>query len=302
MAQLNRGRDERRDYHHFVPKLLLRHFSADDGCVTVYNRDSNWSLFRRSPDRIGEQKHLYSPEVGENTTGDPKDDTVERWLEREVDGPAGKPLRQLAEGARIDDLSTDEFYAMAGFVGMQDIRVPKSADLLVPAFAEAAEAGIMDTDTAFDALNSRGLKISREEIREFQREHRDDLVKLFAKPSWLDFLVENKGRATAHVAGKLWFLIDAPDESAFLTSDLAIIKFFRDFRYPCSHHFGDFEGRDHWLMPISPKRALALAPVWSRGAPLSTVAFVAAANRQLIKDARRFVYSRDAVDIEALTV
>jgi hypothetical protein len=292
MTASTRGGDELRVYHHFVPKLLLRHFTDAYGCVTVYDRRADWASFRHVPERVGGEKYLYSPGVESSPGVNPKDDSTERWFEREIDGPAGIVLRRIVEGAEIADLTREEFGAIAAFVGMQDIRVPKSAELLIPAFEMAARSGVMDTDEALQALNKREIMVTREEVIRVQKEVGEKIVEQFAKPSWLAFLIENKLRAALHVSGKLWFIIQAPEHATFLTSDLAIAKFRGGFERPHGHSFGDFGGLSHWVMPLSPGRALGLAPFGSEPPP-NTEAFVLLVNQQLVRDARRFVYSRE---------
>lgn len=294
------GEIPRRNYHHFVPVLLLRHFKRVDGRVTVYDRARKWESFLQIPERVGGEKHLYSPGVELEPGGDPKDDSIERWLADEIDGPAGAPLRQLVEGAQPEDLGPDEVVALAAFIGIQDMRVPRAADLLVPAFAEAAATGIDALDQAYSSLRARGIQVTREEIRQYHAKHRERLIKEAAKPAWLRFLVERKSLAQGHVLQKRWQVIDMRMGSTFMTSDIAIAKFAGSFEFPASHEMGSYLGRDHWLMPLSPTRALALAPPLSPSFAPATAEFVRTVNRQLLLDTRRFAYSQQLINVGEL--
>ena len=149
--------EPRRNKHHFLARHLLGHFTAPDGLVHVYDRRQGWSHRRDIPERLAVENHLYAPQTRMTGSRDPKDDTVERWLADEIDGPAAAPLADIVDGAPLTALSAEARHAIADFVALLDLRTPAVRDLLTPAFNTAVtyEANSEATAQTRRALHPR---------------------------------------------------------------------------------------------------------------------------------------------------
>jgi hypothetical protein len=67
---------------------------------------------------------------------------------------------------------------------------------------------------------------------------------------------------------------------------------------PASWTPGAFLGRAHWIIPVSPSRAIAITPTHAPNPPSANAALVDSTNRQMFLDARRYVFSRSFVEAE----
>lgn len=121
------------------------------------------------------------------------------------------------------------------------------------------------------------------------------------KAGWLTFMQDQIHMARLNVKDRCWTALDAPAGHEFMTSDIGIVKALATLETSNSWELGTFRGlRLQWLIPLSPLRAIsvtdkAIAPPQ----PLSASA-MRAVNRQLVLDAREFVYARAAVDFTVL--
>ena len=136
--------EPRRNKHHFLARHLLQHFAGADGLLCVYDRKQAWVARRDLPERLAVEKYLYAPEMAAEPGDDPKDDSVERWLADEIDGPAFAPINALANGAALSGLSGDALHAIADFIALLDLRTPSIRDLLLPVFEEGAARSMRD--------------------------------------------------------------------------------------------------------------------------------------------------------------
>ncbi len=292
--------EPRRNKHHFLPRHLLEHFARDDGQLYVYDRKDRWSHRLDIPERLAVEKHLYSPEATDDLGRDPKDDAVEVWLADNIDGPAALPISKLVSGSDLQSLGSDETHAIANFLAIQDLRTPRVRDLMVKWLGDAGREAILDHKRTRRELFRQGIRTSLGEIRRMARKHVESIVGEQAKPGWLDYLKESRPIARVNVKGRRWSIVDAPEGEEFLTSDLGIVKSILGPHQPVPWYPGTAQFREHWLVPISPRRAIALSPHQAPD-PIGTPEIVRITNRQIIADARRYVYSRAPVDLEALT-
>ena len=92
---------------HYVPVLLLKHFTDDAGDLHVYHLEKRY-WFKSKPDGFGYKNFMYSQEVDE-------------WIEREVESPAGIVFKKVRSGDT--NLSEDERFIIARFISWQVFRV-----------------------------------------------------------------------------------------------------------------------------------------------------------------------------------
>jgi hypothetical protein len=263
----------------------------------VYDRASGWTKRRDIPERVAVERFLYAPEATDEAGRDPKDDAVERWLADEIDGPAAKPLDALAQGAILANLSPDELHAIADFIALLDLRTPAVRDLLVPAFHAVGRRSLQDTKRARTELLKRGVRTTRGEVERISQRNSARMAKELAKPAWLSYLQNARQIARINVKARRWTVVEAPSGLEFITSDLGIAKSLLGPLQPAPWEPGTAIGRAHWIVPISPERAVALTPSQAPD-PLPSAALVHATNQQLILDARRYVYCRGEVQAD----
>jgi hypothetical protein len=294
------ARVQRRKKHHFLPAFLLRNFAGPDGRVQVYDREKNWQSRADIAENLAREKYLYAPGASDEYGRDPKDDAFEVWLADEIDGPAAPAISRLVAGLDVADLTGDETHAVADFVALLDMRIPSIRDRLVPQFDAAARAAISDHKQTKKALRRRGQEMSLGEIKKTARRHRDELASGLAKPAWLDFMKNTRRLARLNIKHRRWSMVDGPVGFEFCTSDLCSVKAIATLLEPVAWEPGTSTWRSHWLIPLSPQRALAITPPeWPGELPAST-ALVQAINRQFICDAQRYIYTRSAIDIANL--
>lgn len=293
--------DPPRIRHHYLARHLLQHFAASDGLVRVYDRRQRWVERRDIPERLAVEKHLYSPESAMEPGMDPKDDSVERWLAEEIDGPASQPLRELVGGARLGDLSDGSRHALADFIALLDLRTPAIRDLLVPAFEVEAAKSIGANKLTQKNLRKRGVHVSLGEVRRIAKDQARTLPAGMAKPAWLNYLRETRTIARINVKARTWTIVEATDRTEFITSDLGIAKSLLGPTEPAPWEPGTILGRAHWIVPISPRLAIAITPP-NAPLPEASSQLVVATNQQLARDARRYVYAHSCLDSEFFAV
>lgn len=278
--------------HHYRPVLHLRQFSDSTGRLWVYGRGQALP-FRQRPERIGYQKFLYAPGDGPN----PKDDAFEDWLMDNVDGPSAAILDHLLHDGYpsgrwgVTPPSTDRS-VFARFIGIQDMRTPRARDVIMDGFQQALERTYQNWTRNPEELRrsiyrDSGTLYTLEELRHQIATH----GVVASKGFWLEYMIDSIHMAGERIFGMRWHVVDAPLGSAFLTSDMGIAKFSLGFEQPCNWRMGFHLGATHWVIPLSPARALALVPMDDpRAFPAPSVEWVHLVNERLVRDAWRFVY------------
>lgn len=89
-----------------------------------------------------------------------------------------------------------------------------------------------------------------------------------------------------------WTVVRIPDGHELLLNDLGIVKFHGSWARPAPFTLGWSGDCHHWLVPLSPSRALAIAPDNTLGWFQALPAWVAIVNQRVARDAQRYVYSR----------
>lgn len=293
-------REPRRKRHHFIPRFLLQNFTDGARRIYVHARDDEWTPRQTTVDRAGLERYLYAPGPGIESDRDPTDDTVEKWLDKEIDTPAAPVIERLTSGAPIADLSPDECHALANFVAVLDMRTPAVRDLLVPEFHAAAVGAISDTALTRRELRKQGIHATKREIRQREAGYGKPAAAGMAKPAWLSYIQESRGLARMNVKARRWLMIDAPNGTEFITSDLGIAKSRLGPLSPDPWAMGTALGLAHWVVPLSSRRALTVTPAGYPELLSPSRELVVATNRRLCRDARRFVFSPHPLDIQAV--
>jgi len=285
--------------HHYRPVLHLRQFTDNSGRLWVYGRGLELP-FRQLPERIGYEKFLYAPGDGPN----PQDDAFEDWLMDNVDGPSAAILHRLLDDAYptgpLGVLPPDSDRSVfARFMGIQDMRTPRARDFIMDGFQQALERAYQNWTRDPEELRrsiyrDSGTLYTIDELLHHIATH--EVVA--AKGFWLEYMADTIHMGGKRIFGMRWHVVDAPPGSTFVTGDLGIAKFFLGVEQPCTWRMGFHLGATHWVMPLSPARALVLVPTDDpRSLPIPSAEWVQLVNERLIRDAWRFVYCQTPTPI-----
>lgn len=276
---------QRRKYHHFRPVLHLRHFAGDDGTLWVYDRQNPTDPFQRTPDRIGGEKFLYAPGAGD----DPRDDAMERWLAEHIDGPAAEPLAKLLEG---QPLTRTERSNWAAYLAVQDMRTPTAKHVLLSWYQDGVNRWLADYKAnlrhmQLDIWAGQGVWYRQSELKELVSQYEVEV----APGAWTDFISTEVNRAGARLYGMVWHTVDIPAGARLPANDVGVVKCVGSFDRIVPYRIGFAVGATHWVVPLSPKKALTLAPTGDTRMPPPSVEWGRAIAQQTVADAMRFVYT-----------
>lgn len=275
---------QRAKLHHFRPVLHLRYFAATDGLITVYHKEKI-TPFRTKPENLGAEYYLYAPEDGD----DPGDDSIERWLADHIDGPAATALQKIHSG---NTLTQTDRSALAAYIGLQDMRTPLARDLILRMFQTELQAEIHSyTDDVRrvrrEIWRDQGAWVRLDEIQQYV--HTTEVI--VPKTAWLNYLGETVNKAGRRIFEMKWHVFEAPGSYDFVTNDVGIVKGRNGFHDLRSYHMG-VTAFPFWVVPLSPRVALGLAPPYVTGSFRPSNSWVGTVNKRLAHDAHRQVYSR----------
>jgi hypothetical protein len=180
--------------------------------------------------------------------------------------------------------------ALARLIVAQDMRTPTVRDLLLGMFQRGLEGEWRDV--VAKSLAALQMDTSPEAI---------DAVSEMYSPRvtnavWLDYLRSNIASAARRLAERPWTVLTAPAAYEWLTTDIGILKFSGGFEHPAPPGLGWTPGRDHWLFPVNPHVALAIAPVSAPARAEARPAWLKMVNHRLALDANHFVAARSRAD------
>src|SRR5260370_583090 len=207
--------------HHFVPRAYLMRF-ADGDQVLVRQRDSR--MFVANPTKVAVECGFYDVT---DATGK-KSSRVEGAL-AEVDGIASASMQWMDRAGRPPPEGTDERYALAVFLALQNTRTPEHRDRvlfpgrvldyasgrevtqqLVAEFLERVHLGFAASDnearSAFD-FGSVALREPRTETPEFA----------------IHLMLQSVDYSAPLLASMNWTL-EVDRKEQLITSDLPIVK------------------------------------------------------------------------------
>mgnify|MGYP001587085293 FL=1 len=136
-------------------------------------------------------------------------------------------------------------------------------------------------------LEDSGVELSDEDIRTLAAEYRP----VVTKGLWLDFLRTQTVKAMPRLLAKGWTLIHAEEGTEFLTSDVGILKHHGAWDRPGPNAPGWWTNADCWLMPLTPRLILAMAPGLLPQEKLAQRVYVDLFNRNVVSYACEFVFA-----------
>jgi hypothetical protein len=274
--------------HHYFPQFHLRLFADGEGLVSTYDKRERIRPNPKAlaPAAVAAEAHLYDDDHSEAPAAE-----VEEWLATEVDGPASAVINKIIARAPIN---ASEREALARYVMSRDLRVPRTRDVILRNAQAHLDSGykrwLEEPDTIRKAIiKDGGPDLTPEEIVDLGTHFRATVTKGF----WLDFMQTHTVKAARRLLTKGWTLFHADDRCEFLTSDLGILKHRGDFDHPVPPAMGWSTRADGWLMPLTPKLILAMAPGLKPTEKLATSVYVDRFNATLAAQALEFVFARD---------
>ncbi len=256
--------EQLRKDHHFVPRLYLKQWSVG-GMISasplLVPNDGVAQWKRRSLASIAYRQHLYTQMVG-----GVESDGFERWLDREFEAPAERPIMRAVTEMR---LGPDDWRALVRFAVAQDVRTPRrlkefmhrQADEL-PELLESTLNSVLqrprleEKSAPQGAVSGDGLpmKISVEPQEDGSGILKAEVV--VGRSMWIWAMKQLLTTTIEKVSYKGWSILKAAEGCIWPTSDNPLIK----LNYENEHSY-DFEGgwvvrNGDILLPLSPTHLL----------------------------------------------
>ena len=272
--------------HHYFPQFHLAYFADEERQLWCFDKAGRLTP---NPKRIPPASLAAEARLYDDDAPDAALDGVEEWLAETVDGPASAAIRKVA--ARQDITSTER-EDLGRYVMARDLRTPATRDFVMKVAQKGLE-GEYDARTADTAalraaiLEDSGVELSDEDIRTLAAEYRP----VVTKGLWLEFLRTQTVKAMPRLLAKGWTLIDAEEGTEFLTSDVGILKHHGAWDRPGPNAPGWWTNADRWLMPLTPRLILAMAPGLLPQEKLAQRSYVDLFNRNVVSYACEFVFA-----------
>jgi hypothetical protein len=137
--------------HHYVPQFYQRGFADSDGCLWMYDRNSQ-RFTKVHPKNICCERELYTIDPNGN-----KNRYIEvKWLSQ-VDGDGARAIRQFESGSQITDEWRECFSI---YMAQQITRTPANLNLTTRNFQamreEILRVGFTDVDRARELMTTYG--------------------------------------------------------------------------------------------------------------------------------------------------
>ena len=280
--------------HHYFPQFHLAQWARGDERVVTYDSAGGFVPNPKAiaPVNIGLEANLYRDDHPDTPL-----EGVEEWLAAEIDGPGARALSTLVRENALSDVHR---MSLARYIMSRDLRVPKTRDFLMTLGQSELDEwrdGIVSDPGSFrrSVIRDGGPELDSDEIREFADGWSIQLRRGF----WLAFMKHYIQAATPRLLSYGWALIHADPSCRFVTSDLGIVKCFGSFANIVSHELGWAKNDGGWLVPLTPRRLLAIAPGLYPTPRLAHNPFVARVNRALVAQCSRFAFAASEDDINA---
>lgn len=262
--------------HHYVPQEYLRGFAAASSPKALWQYDKDVKSFSSKPasiKKIAQRRQFY-------------DDATEADLNQLVEIPGNQVLRKLRGGDLL--LSDQEKLNLSVYIATMMKRVPHSrvrGEAIAPkALAKVADrlrARIRD-EVATGLVSPERAALALDETDRVETMFSEDVPAEVRKQIESPWPTE---RIVDAVYGMHWRFAQETDGQFFITTD-----------NPAFFFSGRGLGRSNSELTFPVSRTLAIFGSWSptrrKNLVIRSSQFVKEANRRLISDATRFVYSQ----------
>lgn len=278
--------------HHYFPQFHLAYFSQSDSRIWTYDKRER---LRPNPKLIplsslAAEARLYDDDAPEAGL-----EGVEEWLANAVDGPASAVIRKVVQKT---DITAAERESLGRYVVARDLRTPATRDFILSDAQHRIEADyderMSDAKSIREAIiTDVGVDIAEADIQRLSQVYRPVVTKGF----WLEFLQTHSIRALPRLLAKGWTLFHADSDCDFITSDLGILKHQGAWDRPAPNMPGWWNNADGWLIPLTPKLVLAMAPGLKPQEKLAQRVYVDVFNRSITKHAQEFIFAGSALEL-----
>ena len=174
--------------HHYIPVMILKHFTDRNGFLHCYRKDSG-NAFKSKPESVFYIKNLHTQR---DSTGS-KDSSVESNISKYIEGPAAPVVTKIIEAARNRTepaLTNPEKKIWDSFFCCQLRRVPKSRELLA------------DSEIVLEALDDFEREVRPLTITERQEYENPELQKELTNNAWINAILPDNGELLDVVQSK----------------------------------------------------------------------------------------------------
>ena len=253
--------------NHFVPQLYLKHFALPDGKIhhhrLLVSRESVKPWKSSHVAGTGYQSDLYTRLVAGQETDD-----IERWLGRDFETPAEKPLQQVVEEGR---LMKDDYRILSRFVAAQVVRTPafliknlprwlKEAELQMEAAPERIRKRLEEAKAkgiVYEPSDDPNAKFFPMRVRRVASEKSDSIKvrtdMVVGRAYWIYAIRHMLTSTLERLAQHRWTILESPRDLPWFTSDDPVVRL--NYHDHTKYDFGGGWGSHgtEIILPISPK-------------------------------------------------
>jgi hypothetical protein len=288
--------------NHYVPRFYLARFTAPDGLLWVFDKETRSSR-RQAPQNTGAESHLYTVEKEDGE----KSDRIEREIMSPMDGSVAPILDRWAQrGYRFVG---KELPVVAQYMAIQHSRVPRNLELI-------NEFGVAFFLKDLKELADDPQRFS--EIFEFMSKNHGDLIS--GKEELKSCLKKLAERAPVRMNPKLalcysllmardfcrvlsrmyWSIVECPDGCEFITCDSPVVSCAEDDSGRAQFAANFVSPRFEVAFPISPSMCVYIRRRQGQYRYRCGRALVQKLNRRAACMAERFVYARNGANVGSI--
>lgn len=216
---------------HFVNRAYLQGFADPNGRLHIYERGKE-KPFVSTPEKTARKRNYYSIKRKDGTF----DDTIEHFLDREVESPAMAVIRKLSDSN--EQPTVEDRFALARWIAFQEHRTPlhrggieETAEKLLHQMMEVTAAAPGYIEHVLEKLKDEGqeLGVTAEELR---KSVENDGFEIEVNPVFSLKIMLSAEEFVPLIALMNWTLLRAADGVPFITSDHPVIRQDADEKSP----------------------------------------------------------------------
>jgi hypothetical protein len=221
---------------HFVNRAYLQGFADAKGRLHIYEREKE-EPFVLAPEKAARQRNYYSVKRKDGTF----DDTIEHFLDKEVEAPAMAVIRKLSDSN--EQPTVEDRFALGRWIAFQELRTPLhrggiegTAEKLLSQVMEMTAAAPGYIEHVLEKLKEDGqdFGVTAEELR---KSVENDGFEIEVKPVFSLEIMMIAEEFVPYIALMNWTLLSAPDGVPFVTSDHPVIRHDADVRSPVRYGY-----------------------------------------------------------------
>jgi hypothetical protein len=268
--------------HHYIPKYYLKGFTIPGTIdkIWLYQKASQEAI-STSLKNVGVEKHFYSYTTDE---GIRDSDSLERYLNEEVEQPANKVIKKLRQQHKI---SSSEKIILARYMAVMLKRVPKNRErlhVMAPKiFGEVQSEYTQQLDAALQKNPEKS------ELVERRKAQLDDILSHYADeiPDFLFGDVLRKDIQLTKVISQMkWLFYVTKSDQTYITSDNPVF-YFESWGIANKNNLSEI------TFPIS--SSICLHASWRNDPPegiyIAPEKFVKEFNRRSVDGAMKYIYA-----------